>query len=259
MSGLAGDLDAQRRLHEQLAPEYVERYRHDFSRRFQKAWHMILAARLGGTGPVLDMGCGTGFLLADLEASFPVAVGLDLSEDMLGIGLTARSGGDAPRLLCGDAQRLPVLDGALGGVVAKGSLHHVRDHASFLSEAVRVLAPGGRFVISEPCNDAPWIRLARWVMYRLNRGFDPGDEGFTTRRILELMREAGFRVESVEKFGVFAYVLAGFPDHLPFLKWIPFAEPLTRFLIRIDSVLTRFPPTRILGFHVIITAGRAAG
>jgi hypothetical protein len=53
---------------------------------------------------------------------------------------------------------------------------------------------------------------------------------------------------------VFAYALAGFPDHLPILKWIPGNAAITSGLIRLDRVLCATPGLSILGFHVIVVA-----
>jgi hypothetical protein len=57
---------------------------------------------------------------------------------------------------------------------------------------------------------------------------------------------------------VFAYALAGFPDHLPVLRWIPGNAAITSFLIRLDRVLCATPGLSLLGFHVVVV-GRPRG
>lgn len=48
------------------------------------------------------------------------------------------------------AEALPFGDGQVGALVLFDVLHHLRSPASFLAEATRVLAPGGRVVLCEP-------------------------------------------------------------------------------------------------------------
>jgi hypothetical protein len=57
---------------------------------------------------------------------------------------------------------------------------------------------------------------------------------------------------------VFAYALAGFPDHLPLLRWIPGNAALTRMMIRIDRVMCATPGLALFGFHIIVV-GRPKG
>src|SRR5258706_6630659 len=76
--------EAQIELHRALAPRYAYRYGFDFSRRFQQDWHAEMMSHVPrGARRVLDLGCGTGFFLAELDAKHPGAVGLDISHDML--------------------------------------------------------------------------------------------------------------------------------------------------------------------------------
>ena len=63
-------------------------------------------------------------------------------------------------------------------------------------------------------------------------------------------------MSAVRKYGVFAYVLAGFPDHLPVLRWVPGNVAITRLLIRLDRILCRVPGLSILGFHIVVVARR---
>lgn len=118
--------------------------------------HALVAAayvQSGGTGPVLDVGAGTGLVGERLAQSEIADVdGMDLSQHMLDI---AQAKGVYSRLFTGDVtKRLPVVDGTYRGVVSAGTftLGHVGPSA--LGELIRILAPGGMAVIS--------VNVAHW-------------------------------------------------------------------------------------------------
>jgi ubiquinone/menaquinone biosynthesis C-methylase UbiE len=202
-----------------------------------------------GARRILDLGCGTGFFLAELEARHPGAVGLDISHEMLKVSDRYVPGA---RLVTGDAERLPFEAASFDVVFCKGSLHHTRDHVGFLANCRSVLRPDGVLIMSEPCNDNPLIRLARKILYRRSRHFDEGDEGFTRKGIVGLCERAGFEVTKVKKYGVLAYVFAGFPDHLGVLRHVPGNAWITRGFIRLDRLICALPGLSILGFHVVV-------
>jgi ubiquinone/menaquinone biosynthesis C-methylase UbiE len=241
-------------LHRKLAPQYAIRYGFPFSRLFQEEWHARMFDDLpNDVDTALDLGCGTGFFLADVRKHARRAVGLDISFDML--ALASR---ELPDTYCaqGDAENLPFGDATFDVVFCKGSLHHTRDHAKFLEGCRRVLRPGGILVLSEPCNDNPIIRLSRFVLYRVSSRFHPDDQGFFETQLAGMVKSAGFEVARSRKFGVFAYTFAGFPDHLGILKYVPGSLGLTKAMIGVDRVLCSLPGLRSFGFHVICAARR---
>ncbi|MHC4262307.1 MAG: class I SAM-dependent methyltransferase [Planctomycetota bacterium] len=243
---------AQIDLHRELAPRYAFRYSFEFSRLFQQDWHSEMISHVPADARrILDLGCGTGFFLAELEERHPGAIGLDISHEMLKV-----SDQYVPnaRLITGDAERLPFAPGTFDVVFCKGSLHHTRDHVGFLTHCRKALRPGGLLIMSEPCNDNPLIRLARKLLYKKSQHFDEGDEGFTRRGILSLCEQAGFRMTKVKKYGVLAYTFAGFPDHLGILRFIPGNALLTRLFIGLDRVICAIPGLSLLGFHIVVVA-----
>ena len=241
---------AQIDLHRELAPRYAYRYSFPFSRLFQQDWHAEMISHVPkDSGRILDLGCGTGFFLAELEEQHPGSVGLDISHDMLKV-----SGEYVPgaRLVTGDAERLPFKPGSFDVVFCKGSLHHTRDHVGFLTHCRNALGDDGVLIMSEPCNDNPLIRAARALLYRRSPHFDVGDQGFTRKGIVSLCEQAGFEVTRVKKYGVFAYVFAGFPDHIGILRLLPGNALLTRLFLGLDRVLCALPGLSLLGFHVVV-------
>ncbi|GGP51733.1 class I SAM-dependent methyltransferase [Saccharothrix coeruleofusca] len=93
-------------------------------------------------GAVLEVGIGTGAVAAGLREFGHPVVGVDISAEML------REAGDRfPGAVArADAVALPVADGCLPNVVCAHVLHVVSDMGAAISEAARVLRPGGRLV-----------------------------------------------------------------------------------------------------------------
>jgi ubiquinone/menaquinone biosynthesis C-methylase UbiE len=97
---------------------------------------------------VLDVGCGSGGLLAEMarqHAGWQALVGFDLSPGMVAKAI-ASSAGLAVCWFVGDAQALPFADAGFDVVMARHMLYHVPDIDRALAEAARVLRPGGRFL-----------------------------------------------------------------------------------------------------------------
>jgi SAM-dependent methyltransferase len=89
----------------------------------------------------LEVGCGEGRVARDLAALGHRVTGVDASPTLL--GLAAEADPNAEFVLA-DAAALPFADGAFDLVVAYNSLMDVQDMPRAVSEAARVLAPGGR-------------------------------------------------------------------------------------------------------------------
>ena len=115
---------------------------------------------------VVDVGCGRGQYLARLAADGRAGglVGIDLSTGMLA-SVRRRWPGDltGPALVNGDAERLPVRDGAADVALAMHMLYHVPDIPRAIAELRRVVCPGGTLVVAAnvPGGLAELYRL-RW-------------------------------------------------------------------------------------------------
>ena len=107
-------------------------------------WALDLV-RMRGDERVLDVGCGNGLYLAELErrGHRGHVFGADLSAGMLE---AARSRAGA-ELLLGDAQALPFTDDSFDRVLAMHMLYHVPDRDLAVSEMARVLRPRGAAVV----------------------------------------------------------------------------------------------------------------
>ncbi len=98
----------------------------------------------------LDVGCGEGYGAASLAAESEAAYGLDNSEEAV-----ARARDTFPEVafVRGDCGMLPFADASLDLVTAFEVIEHLQDGARLISEAARVLAPAGVFLVSTPNRD----------------------------------------------------------------------------------------------------------
>jgi malonyl-CoA O-methyltransferase len=98
----------------------------------------------------LDLGCGTGYFSRVLGENFPGGHGLalDIAEGML---RHARPLGGAEHFVAGDAERLPLRDASCGLIFSSLAVQWCGDFAAVLSEARRVLQPGGVFAFASLC------------------------------------------------------------------------------------------------------------
>ncbi|MBI1354742.1 MAG: methyltransferase domain-containing protein [Acidobacteria bacterium] len=177
-----------------------------------------------GAAPTLDLGCGSGGLLAAAGQSGRTLIGLDAAFRWLLIGRERlRELGLDPPLVCANAESLPFADGSLPSLCANDLLEHVAEPRAAVAEMARTLAPGGwayaasnnRFsILPEPHVRLPgvgWLPRAWQGPYvRALRGHDyqnvrlPG--GAELRGLFEC---AGLTVESLRPAPLFTAHLEG--------------------------------------------------
>ncbi len=119
----------------------------------QRAVGLNLLERLPGgmtASSWLDLGSGTGCFSRALAERYPLSSGiaLDLAEGML---QHARALGGARQHVAGDAERLPLRDGCVDLVFSSLAVQWCSQFSSVLSEAARVLRPGGVLAFSSLC------------------------------------------------------------------------------------------------------------
>ena len=143
-------------------------------------------------GDTLEIAVGTGLNLARHPARIRLC-GLDLSPGMLALAreraLEVRPG---TPLVEGDAQRLPFRSAVFDTVVCTLGLSGVPDAGAALSEAHRVLRPGGRLVLlGHVASPWPPVRALQALLESLARS-RPTDHQL--RRTVPGLRAVGFTV-----------------------------------------------------------------
>ncbi|GDY12626.1 hypothetical protein LBMAG53_15040 [Planctomycetota bacterium] len=150
-----------------------------------------LAAHHAGTGPILEVACGTGIglgLLADAAGS---VIGSDIDPDNVRIATDNWADDKRIQVAVGDAAKLTFSDGAFTAVVCFEALYYFPDLPRCIAEMVRVLRPGGKLIL---CTVNPgWSGFNRSPFSR---------EYPTPATLSTMLMSLGCRVE----------VLGGFPD-----------------------------------------------
>jgi SAM-dependent methyltransferase len=97
---------------------------------------------------ILDVGCGSGPIMADLRDRGAIVTGVDSSAGMLEQA-RARLGTATDLRVVDLAGPLPFEDAIFDDVIASQVLHYLKDWGPILAELHRVLKPGGRLIVSE--------------------------------------------------------------------------------------------------------------
>ncbi|MCA9670122.1 MAG: class I SAM-dependent methyltransferase [Myxococcales bacterium] len=164
-------------------------------------------------GRLLDLGCGTGFVMRKAEAYFGTCYGVDISHGMLRQALP-----EQPRLAQADTSYLPFASNSFDAVTALAVLHHLEHHREVFKETYRVLRPGGWFYSD---HDMCGTFSSRWAIplfvyrkiFSMKRRYLAADsrlnaelyeltelheEGIDTQALVNYLREAGFAEVQVE-------------------------------------------------------------
>jgi ubiquinone/menaquinone biosynthesis C-methylase UbiE len=117
----------------------------------------MLASELSSRRLCLEIGVGTGRIALPLVAAGVPMIGADIAPKMLR-RLVVNAGGRQPLPLClADVNVLPFVAGGFDAVLASHVLHLVPDWRATVDEAVRVLEPGGLFLVDfGGAPPAPW-------------------------------------------------------------------------------------------------------
>lgn len=121
---------------------------------------IMLTGLLGaGPGSVVDVGCGTGIATAALSENGWEVVGLDISRQELEIA--RRKDRSGLGVMVANAARLPLRGHSVDAVVSLNIHTDVDDWAAVVSEAARIVKPGGCFVYVglHPCFIGPFSEL----------------------------------------------------------------------------------------------------
>ena len=144
---------------------------------------------------VLDLGCGTGFVLARLQERYR-AYGLDLSPIALELcrkrGLSQVSLGSTEDLSALGASRFQ-------GVFLLDVVEHLDDDTGALRRVAGVLDPGGAVIVTVPAFMFLWSRHDEINEHRRR---------YTRATLADLLHRGGFQLEQISYFNSYLFPLA---------------------------------------------------
>ena len=144
-----------------------------------------------GEGPfdfLVDLGTGTGRMLELFAGNIRRGLGLDINRDMLAYARAKleRARLDHCQVRQGDLFSLPVADAEADAVVLHQVLHFLDDPAAALTEAARILKPGGRLLV---------VDFAPHELEHLRDTFAHQRLGFGLEQMRTWLEEAGLRLK----------------------------------------------------------------
>jgi len=175
-----------------------------------------------GQGRCLDIGCGTGVAIPELQRLGWEVVGVDASDAML-----SRARAYGVELFRASGESLPFDDASFEAAISIWTHTDVEDFAAILAEAARVLRPGGhlvyigahacfvgphsRFIAAE---GVPTLHLGYRQAGRYDNGPSIGPDGLRAKvgathlplgLFLQAFLEIGLRIEQFEELGAREY------------------------------------------------------
>ncbi|HQG31976.1 MAG TPA: class I SAM-dependent methyltransferase [Deltaproteobacteria bacterium] len=181
-------------LHDSFKPEYFPLlYRLEAgSFWFQHRTRLILGA-IAHCSPapknVLEIGCGTGFALAEIRKTYPDATlsGSDLFTESLHFASMRVPTASFYQM---DAYRMPFNE-EFDLILALDILEHIDNDSRVLSEIFRSLSPGGRVIVTVPQHRWLWSIQDVKAFHRRR---------YTRRELVGKMRHEGFKIACVTSF-----------------------------------------------------------
>ena len=139
---------------------------------------------------VADLGCGEGHLAMEAARWASKVTAVDVSPRVLERAKQVAEERGLRNIAwkAGDIEDLPLPDGAVDVALLSQALHHAKDPAKALKEAVRITAPGGAVLLLDlKEHHEEWVRKLgdRWL-------------GFDEATLTKLLRQAGLKDLRVE-------------------------------------------------------------
>jgi len=156
----------------------------------------LLAAHLGEERPAraLDLGCGMGGFLTGLaklsERAFPADIS---TESLVHVHERGFNGG-----VMLDAYSLPYQSGSFDLICMFDTIEHIPDDGAAMREVARILAPGGRVMVSVP---------AYQFLFSNNDAIAQHQRRYTRSMLAEVFESAGLEIERNTHTNVFLFPL----------------------------------------------------
>ena len=155
--------------------------------------HLLTKIPQRSFGNIIDLGCGTGVVSAQLTQRFPASsvFGLDIAEGMLEYART-RFSSSALHWCCADAESLPLQDNSVELIFSSLAVQWCADFQQLCNEVIRVLKPGGSCVLATLGPKTLYELRSAWQQVdgyvHVNRFID-------SKAVMDAAQSAGFECE----------------------------------------------------------------
>lgn len=158
---------------------------------------------------LLDIGCGTGYLIDMLhKQKNALYCGLDLSPEMLKISKQKLPA--SVYLTEGSADSLPYEDNSFDVVTCIQSFHHYPKPEKSMSEAYRILKPGGLYILSDTGYGGILKCFYNQFVLKVAK---TGDYAvYSMMDIENLMTKSGFVIKDAQKIDKFIYTVVAMKE-----------------------------------------------
>ena len=238
-----------RRRYSQIAehismPRYFYRYMAD------------IVPQYAGGSRLLDVGCGNGYLLAEISRRRPELELWGLEPATALVTGTQSRGNGRWHIVAASALEVPFSSASFDIIMMTEVLEHMKKPVAVLRELTRLLKPAGRLIITIPNMSAygPFWRLAERIPLKpLQRAFLPWEHPLKTFQPIDTAYEFEEIQQIIQDAGLTAEEVHG-REYLPYLTTsIPILRRLyARFAQRpADDALGRVLPAR-MGYRLVI-------
>lgn len=204
-----------------------------------------------GTHTVLDAGCGSGQLLAEVQRISPQArlLGIELAQSRVE---TARQVlGEHADIRCGSIDdTLPFPAACADVILLTEVLEHLKDPVAVVRGLLPLLKPGGTLVITFP-NASAWLPLAPLAEriaphFKPVRGFlphehplrtvQPIDTVFSRAEVQQMLAQSGLRIIDAACYEVLPYLAEFAYKFAPGWNIAPLRRPFDRLATRLGLI-----------------------
>ena len=149
---------------------------------------------------ILDAGCGSGFMLSQLEELYQNGYGIDMSPEAIEFGQQFTKA----KLQVGNAEKLDFNDNEFNCIISTDAFEHIPDDEAAVEEAYRVLMDNGSIIIYTPSEEG-LLSKTKWVdLYHQSEKSYLLDQRYYTIKSLSFLVECvGFKIEYVGYHNIF--------------------------------------------------------